>query len=469
MLGHSVRESSQWEEEESAEALYINSDEEFKNKIQDELPDIETKDAKKARSLQMRFLFMSACFSANYACITSSLAIASANLGQELSGIQSGTLFTTCTVSALTISTSVVNRMGAKWSLVFGLSCTCAYVTSFLLTTKIPDARYGIAITGSAVGGTACGWLWTAQGVYFARTAERYAKHSGLSVEKSTSWLASVFASFYVGSEVIIRLCASFLYRFGPDTFVYLVFSVISISCPILMSFVPKEPEPLERATSKADNLSVCKRISQALQLLYEDRRLQLVAGFQLAFGFTSSYINLRINGKIAKQAIGRKNIGYLTAAIPATATLLAFPYSKLSGLIGKAPIMVFGSICCLAIACTVTAIRAETLENLHWGIEFIYILAGCSRGVYESTNKAMIADFFPQQKLAAFANVIALFGGGSAIAFYLFPNLNELTSGIILAIISAEAIIGTVIAFAIHKSMLEKDRLVLLHRSAHQ
>jgi len=47
------------------------------------------------------------------------------------------------------------------------------------------------------------------------------------------------------------------------------------------------------------------------------------------------------------------------------------------------------------------------------------YVLQGLGRGVYESTNKAIFADFFPGDKsVGAFANCILQNTGSSTIGF---------------------------------------------------
>jgi len=45
---------------------------------------------------------------------------------------------------------------------------------------------------------------------------------------------------------------------------------------------------------------------------------------------------------------------------------------------------------------------------------------------VFESTNRATFADFFPDDKEAAFANLILLSGGSAAVGFLAFPSLTD-------------------------------------------
>ena len=58
---------------------------------------------------------------------------------------------------------------------------------------------------------------------------------------------------------------------------------------------------------------------------------------------------------------------------------------------------------------------RPRTLNTIENNI------AGVGRGVWESTNKAVIADFFPTQPGAAFANVIWSSGLASSVGYFMF------------------------------------------------
>ena len=46
-------------------------------------------------------------------------------------------------------------------------------------------------------------------------------------------------------------------------------------------------------------------------------------------------------------------------------------------------------------------------------------------RATFESTTKAVVADFFPLDAEAAFANVVVQSGGATAVAFFVFPYLS--------------------------------------------
>ncbi len=59
---------------------------------------------------------------------------------------------------------------------------------------------------------------------------------------------------------------------------------------------------------------------------------------------------------------------------------------------------------------------------------------------MFESTNKAILADVFSLQKEAAFASATAASGGSAALAFFLYPHLDK---GAMVLITGVSAVIS--------------------------
>ena len=122
----------------------------------------------------------------------------------------------------------------------------CFYTASFLVATVVPEsAELAVVIIGSTIGGIGAGFLWTAQGLFYGRTAELYAEASGTTKEDANSKLAGIFAFFYVGLEVVLKLLSSLLNKdglkvgsFSGQSFVYLVFTVLAVGSAIVMLFI---------------------------------------------------------------------------------------------------------------------------------------------------------------------------------------------------------------------------------------
>lgn len=153
---------------------------------------------------------------------------------------------------------------------------------------------------------------------------------------------------------------------------------------------------------------------------------MKLLAPFQLTFGFISAYNNLFVNGEILSKAIGTNNVGYMAAVLPAVATFLSIPYSKLANIIGKKWLLIFASLNWIAIALSIAIPSKEYIIGLKWKLVYVYILLGSGRAVFEATNKAVFADLFKDNKEEAFANLGFLSGISGALGFFIFPYLTK-------------------------------------------
>lgn len=87
------------------------------------------------------------------------------------------------------------------------------------------------------------------------------------------------------------------------------------------------------------------------------------------------------------------------------------------------------------------------------------YAIMGIGRAVYESTNKAIFADFFPGEKSAgAFANVF-VFGTGASTATYILGATGEDSAELYLLLaFAATTLPGFLVASAL-KSGEERAR----------
>merc|ERR1719420_1360242 len=95
-----------------------------------------------------------------------------------------------------------------------------------------------------------------------------------------------------------------------------------------------------------------------------------------------------------------------------------------------KMPIVVIGSLCFIAIGLLslVTAPDGRGPGGWGWGIMVFYVLQGLGRGVYESTNKGIFADFFGKgpEALAAFSNVMVQQTVAATIGFCILASHNS-------------------------------------------
>ena len=84
----------------------------------------------------------------------------------------------------------------------------------------------------------------------------------------------------------------------------------------------------------------------------------------------------------------------------------------------------------------------------------------GVGRGIFESTNKAVVADFFAADAPAAFSNVIWSSGGASAMGYFLFQNISGRTQAEVVVASGFVGIVCFMIAHVIHQRSKEIEEL---------
>lgn len=445
--------------------------------------------------LYLNFIVMTLCFSVNHGTITAVLGVATSLLkaGGEtpdeqrqkrnlVANVSSGCLYIMYTLTALTFAAGLVQYTGCKKALCLSLFFYCFYNASFWIACSIdgnehPEVIWAVTICGSVLGGCAAGWLWTAQGAFFSRTAGWYAKAKGIPVTEASSKLSGIFAMCYVGFEVILKLLSSTLYTAFNHSSVALfsIYTITAIVASSLMLFiaeppvVPVEGEEEEDKDAPKQKVSFSRKFFLAMNLLYTNRKMQCLVLLNCAFGVTGGVLNGYINSNVTSKVVGTDNLGYFLSITPGVATVLSVPYSTFANRFGKAPLMFFGSLCFALVSGLIWILSFEKLNGLGYGICVLYILMGSGRAVFENTNKALVADFFPADAEAAFANVIFQSGAASAITFFIIAfvqpdiptdaNKNAIAGP--SACISVVSGLLLIIAFRIKKREDREDELL--------
>ena len=220
-----------------------------------------------AKKLFFNFLAMTMCFSINHGTVGAVIGLTTSLLGTHLGSANLGTLWLMYVLTALTVSGAIIGAFGSKGGLLAGTAGYCLWILSFSIAAELavspptgaeltpescvaagppgicsytaahPAATPPVAAScscdatdsvklvsqiGAGFGGIAAGFLWTAQGAYFARNAELYAEAGGRiwgaaagaeesTVERATGLFASIFAAFYLLWEVVMKLLSSIL------------------------------------------------------------------------------------------------------------------------------------------------------------------------------------------------------------------------------------------------------------------
>lgn len=219
-------------------------------------------------------------------------------------------------VQALLLSSGVVKTVGVKGSLVAGSLSYCLYIGSFYFATAAVDERVSFyaAFAGALIGGVAGAVLFTAQGIFFSKTAMLISESSlpgsvDSSLPAVTSKLASVFACIYLFCEVLFKMVATILPRYFNLGFesVFTLYFVLAVAAGLSMSFVHAPDLPQSTISAANGPISCGRELLATLSLLTKDSRAGLNAPY--LFVVASVRRSLLVNLVMAMQ-------GYLSARI---------------------------------------------------------------------------------------------------------------------------------------------------------
>ena len=166
--------------------------------------------------------------------------------------------------------------------------------------------------------------------------------------------------------------------------------------------------------------------------------------------------LNGTVNSQLITATLGASAVGILSALTVGVAALLAVPLSsvgarKVSAMNGASlmyllELILVGVCFAINVPGRVTGgERGERWEDMSVGVAWLlYILFsichGIARAVYESVNKALTADVFPQRTEAAFSNAILQNGYASTLGYLIFPYMSP---GAIIAVCAVAPILS--------------------------
>ena len=110
---------------------------------------------------------------------------------------------------------------------------------------------------------------------------------------------------------------------------------------------------------------------------------------------------------------------------VPLPAGVLQIPTKLLRARVGRVPLMLAGLLAFVALALLILLLGPAQLGRFT-ALVPIYLLQGFGRSCYEGINKALYADMFPNDAAAAFSNIVIFNGGASAVAYYVYPLLQD-------------------------------------------
>jgi len=388
-----------------------------------------------APAIMRTFTLMCVSFSVNHACITTASGYAAADFPTSGNASNSA-LYSAYCVSAMFFGGAIITAVGAKKGLIGGLFLYTIYIATFFVA--IVTNSGSLIIAGAAIGGLGAGFLWVCQGSYYTECSKLYASATGKDLPTVTGELGSHFATIFLSLELVFKLLAGFIKLGIPgktgSVVVYIFFFIACvcsvfgmIACTDLRSAEERQPKAVtaEMITGKA---------IAAANLMVSDIRMPLMIPTQLAFAFVASFLGAYVTPDITGKALGadaNAYIAFFLGQIALVAALVSYAGGKFISATGlQWPMMAMGAG---AFSCVVAPFLISTEVSTYtevWKVILIYTAMGVGRGIFESTNKAVIAGFFPDDAPAAFANIIWTNGLCSAILYSVFNTMVKTPAG---------------------------------------
>lgn len=410
------------------------------------------------REVWINWHFVSAIFGINHGCATAPLIFATTLLDKRVGYEGSALLYVFTCLGSLFVSVPLVSWLGQRLGLFLGMSLYCLYVGSFAVAAALPVGsalQWALFLPGSCMGGIAASLLWTAQGGLIDRhatnllVARAAPGAAGEGRQQATAALSSCFAVYYLLLEVACKLAASLALQHGcaPGAIflVCLGLATVSAWASLHMREMLASPGAADAVSVPVVMVSRCAGIVGKLLKaagLWTDPALWLLSFTNLAFGFSAAFMNGYVNLTYTKSQLGTEWVGYYASTTALTGALVSYIFGALAQRLGtKCPFIFIGSLCFLAIPALVLFVGLDG-----WGYWLVvpYLLQGCGRGVFESINKGVFADFFPGDRAeGAFANVMMQTTLSFAVCFFFSSVLERSTLATIILVLAGLATPG--------------------------
>lgn len=414
-----------------------------------------------AKKLHRNFLMMCVAFSLNHGCVVSCLAYSSTQLGDSLGGTGSGCLYIFYSVTAFLISKPIVSMVGPKYGLLMGVVGYCIYIAGFLFAILVPALAWPVFLVAASIGGIAGGLLWPSQGRYFAQNALLYAEETDTPVATVNSTFAGIFAACYLGFEMVTKVLATVVFLTAPSIAYFLIFSIYTCIAVVCCFFIAGLSDLDESGTWDFSPTTILINVASTSNLLMEDIRLTLMLPFQIAFGFTSSFVPFYIFGTVIADSsqLGGAWVGLLSAVIVLTGAVTAMPASWLANKLGKPVVMTFGGLC-LTFSGVILYFASDKVLGT-WTYIIIYLAVyGIGRGTWENTNKAVIADLFvdtPEHSTAGFSGISFANGFAGAIGYFTFSSMSRSTMSTVVTVFALVGIVAYWGSAYLHYSLIKE------------
>lgn len=409
-------------------------------------------------------------FSITHATVDGVLAYASSELGSTIGSYSGFALYFFYTISSLLLAKPIISRYKTKNTVLFGLIGLLFYVGSFFIAIISPSNASSVFIIGSSIGGIGAGLIWTGQGGYYALNSIDYFKKLDFKDSSETSSdhgnqlnqqilvkFASLFAFIYLSFETFFKILATIIYvAYGSDSsnssWKVLIFGLYTVSAIISVFIFWRyiwqlfdDSNIKNRSVGHSFWQNTINDMTSVSIAIMSMRKLQLLIPYQICFGFSSGLINYYVSGFIVSKYIGDGYIGFLSSLTTVIAALIIIPATWIANKfnrLGRWIVMMIGGCCFLFNSASLLTNSDKELGT--WLVMILYFsIHGIARGVWESTNKAVVTEYFEDEEMReiAFGAIYFTSGISGAIGYVSYQYMSRFQLALLNTLISILAI----------------------------
>jgi len=372
---------------------------------------------------------MSIAFAVNHAAVTTPILYASSVLTSTAGLSGNAVLYGATLVVSLLFANPLFSLLGSNIGLSVSMVCYAAYVFLFSVAaaacvqtdahgvcTEGSLVQFPAAIVGATIGGCGAGLLWTCQGAIFASSAQRLAEAEHKGMGATTAELAKTFGAIFLGFEAGVRLLTTVLREYAKLSYSDIFYMYSSLALLSALAFMATATNLQSGAAVL--NAELFSKILAAGKL-WRDPKFWLLQFTNITFGLAAAWLAGYVGENILSKAVSSGVIGFASALTSALAAVLCQVLGTVSQTTGKGPILMLGAVC-FALLGALSKVGDPT--EWGWGALVFYACMGVGRAVYESTNRAIFAEYFPgpDRSPGVFANVMVFTTGATSVAFVL-------------------------------------------------
>jgi MFS family permease len=402
-----------------------------------------------ASAYKKEYLLLALTFGLNHATVTTPILFASSVLTNAAGQGANAVLYGVCLLSSLFFASPLLSILGPKRGLSLSMLLYSLYVLTFAysasLCTQRKDkacvaaeaAQMPIVLMGAVIGGFGAGLLWTCQGAFSTEVCEKIATAENKALSEVTSQVNGMWGLIFLANECAVRALTTALNVYIGFSFeiTFYIWGVTASLAAMVFTLGASDLRK-EQDVSSASTIPMLVRTMRGFDAkvlsvirLWKDPKMWLLQCTTITFSFAAAWLGGYVGRNILSQALDASFIGFAGALVSGLGAVLSAVFGKVAAKVGKVPVVCVGSLAFLALAICSKWLGPKTPADWQWGALIFYAFMGTGRAVYESTNRAVMSDFFPgaTKSAAAFANVFVFNGACSCLAFILGATNTDL------------------------------------------